>query len=237
MSEEFNFHVNNDGNVSIKIANPDGTYTNRVVKFEDFAKVFTVDNQEIDLPLFPKGLRKYRVFGDRTVVAIEYPSCIVAQTSWRGDDVYSNIPVPKSVWFTLLKNNPDGTYTILKSHLFALDFMGLINEDSTFYKWPFPNHSLTYSPGICWGNDRNFERMKASCGLTDLHSLFSMYFSAEFNNDLSYHIQNPQGEGQLSGDHILEMIAGQESYKDEWLIRDEKNFGTEMNTLIGGGNR
>ena len=235
MSEEFNFQINDDGNVNVKIANPDGSSANRVVKFEDFAKVFTVDNQEIDLPLFPKGLRKYRVFGDRTVVVLEYPSCVVAQASWRGDDIYRNIPVPNSVWFTLLKNNPDGTYTILKNHLFALDFMGLVSEDSTFYKWPFPNHSLTYSPGICWGNDRNFERLKTTCKLTDLHSLFSMYFSAAFNNDLGFHIRNNDSENPLRGDHILEMVAGQESYKQEWLMRDEKSFSTEINSLIGGG--
>lgn len=228
MSNEFNFSVGADGLVSVRVNNPDGTSSNKVVKYEDFSRIFLLDNQEIDLPLFPRGLRKYMVRGERTLVAIEYPATVVETARWRGQDTYRTIPVPPSVWFTLLQNAPNGNYKIIKSHLYALDFTGLMNQDSNLYKWPFPNHSLTYTPGICWGNDNHFSAIKNDCSLSNLSSLFSMYFSAEFNNDLGFHINHPNSDG-----NIFDMIKGEEEYDPSWLVPQGHNLNAAIENLIG----
>ena len=228
---EFNFSVSGDGLVSIKVNNTDGTSSNKVVRYEDFARIFLMDNQDIDLPLFPKGIRKYIVRGDRTLVAIEYPETKFSTVNWASGDEYKDIPVPPSLWLTLLQNNADGTYKIIKNNCFALGFTGFRDYDSVLYKWPFPNHSLTYGTGICWGNDSNFKNMKNDCQLTDLPSLFNIYFSSQFNNDLGYYIQ--RGDDEAAHHHIFQIISGSDTYLERWLISEEGNFASSVNNLIG----
>lgn len=233
MDETFNFSVSDDGNVKVVINNQNGSSSTKIVKFEDFAKTININEQDINLPLFPRGLRKYKVVGDRTVVAIEYPATIIRESSWEGGDrVYKDVPVPNSVWFTLLSNNADGTYRIIKNIIFATDFMGLMNEETAFYKWPFPNHSLTYSPGICWGNDEGFSNIKDKCHLSNISSFFSMYFAANFNNDLSWHLSNVAMRLKEEG-HILSRLEKEETFLDEWLIRSDYNFNSALQLLIG----
>ena len=231
--EKLNFAVNDDGTVNVHIKDNSGAMSTRIISFSDLVNSFQSDDLNLELPLFPRGLRKYKAHGQRTLVGIEYPPSIVQKVHWREDgQTYENIPTPGSVWLTLLSNNTDGTFRIIKNNLYAVDAFGLIDENTTLYNWPFPNHSLSYSSGVCWGNDKNFERIKNNATLSSLSSLYSMYFSAKFNNDLSYYIDMPSGNDDKT---LFEFLQNKPAYESAWLkkLENATNFKQAVQKLIG----
>lgn len=230
MSEQLKFSVNADNTVNVRIRNTNGSYSTRLISFQDLADTFRSDDINVELPLLPRGVRKFKIKGERTLIGLEYPPSMIDKVSWSGE-TFRDIPTPSSVWFTLLHNNNDGTHRIIKNHVYATDGFGLLGEDTRFYNWPFPNHSLGYSSGVCWGNDENFAQMKNSCDLSSLSSLYSMYFAATFNSDLGYHIRKPEGNEQ----GLFQFLTGKERYLDEWLspLEESRNVVTASNTLIG----
>lgn len=230
MSEQLKFSVNSDNTVNVRIKNANGSYSSRLISFQDLTETFRSDDVNMELPLLPRGVRKFKIKGERTLIGIEYPPSRIAKVSWAGE-AYEDIPTPGSIWLTLLHNNSDGTYRIIKNHVYGLNGFGLLGETTRFFHWPFPNHSIGYSSGICWGNDENFARMKNSCDLSSLSSLYSMYFAATFNSDLGFHINRPEG----CEDTLFKFLAGKERYEDDWLesLEESSNIVRATRNLIG----
>lgn len=230
MSEQLNFSVNADNTVNVRIKNSNGSYSTRLISFQDLADTFRSDDISVELPLLPRGVRKFKIKGERTLIGIEYPPSMVERVRWCGY-TYEDIPTPGSIWFTLLHNNSDGTHRIIKNHVYAMDGFGLLDDNTRFYHWPFPNHSLGYNSGICWGNDENFSDMKNSCDLRSLSSLYSMYFAATFNSDLGYHIRIPEEDDQ----GLFQFLTGKERFADEWLepLEESRDVISASNQLIG----
>ena len=86
------------------------------------------------------------------------------------------IPLKKTLFFFSL--------TALKGDKFKINKMAaaLIPEynfgTGQMYQWPFPNSSLTYSPGFCWGSDAIAKRMYEGEGATleQLPILYQRFF-------------------------------------------------------------
>lgn len=231
-SEKLNFIINNDGTVHVRVENSSGIESTRIISFNDMINSLQSDDINLELPLFPRGLRKYKAVGQRTVVGIEYPPSIISEVRWRDGTTYKNIPTPGSVWLTLLGNNADGTFRIIKNNLYALDAFGLVDDNTALYAWPFPNYSRTYGAGVCWGNDKNFSNIKNNATLNSLSSLYNIYFSAGFNNDLGYSINKPEGPDDTE---IFDFLEDKPKYNSEWIKKLEVpcNFKEAVRRLIG----
>ena len=228
----FSFNITDDGGVSIDIKNAEGFISNKVVSLDDFANAFSMSNESLDLPLFPKGFRKYKTRGERTLVAFEVPATIINEVYWRNSEgeteTYNNIPIPNSVWLVSLNILPNKKYSINKVNVVATNFLGLVSEDSPMYYWPFPNHTISY--GVCWGNDPNYSNLKDGCFLNELHSLVNIYFSAAFNSDLGYRFLDPDSE--FSSGNIFQCMEGKTNFADKYLVRHSENFNQFIDNLI-----
>jgi len=233
MSNNLVFKISDDGNVSMDIDNPNGSTTTRVVNLDDFTNAFVMDQENIDLPLFPRGLRKYKTRGDRALAVFELDTGIVHDVTWNQSDNnnqadFKNVPFPNSLWFVSLGILPNNKFTILKVNVVATNCLGLVNERSKMYEWPFPNHTISY--GVCWGSDRNFERLKTSCSLSDLSSLPTIYFSASFNDDLGYSFLDPDNE--FTSINIFECIEGRSNFDDKYLSELSSSLDDLMDSMI-----
>jgi len=221
--------VQEDHSVLIEQPTSAGSVSTKMVDFDTFADCFRAEGVDVSLPMFPKGIRKYEARNGRIVVAIEYPAVVLDKVKYNGQE-YTHIPVPASVWLTLLTPSQEhaGYYSIQKNHVYSLGAFGLSDENTTLKHWPFGNHSLGYPPGVCWGNDGGFRGIKDRAKVKDLSSLFSMYFAAEFNNDLSEEFVSP------NGDSVFASCAGTDRF-DESMIKSfhsERTLTRAMNVLL-----
>ena len=111
------------------------------------------------------------------------------------------IRVPPSLFFFSL--------TALKGDKFKINKMAaaLIPEynfgTGRMYQWPFPNSSLTYSPGFCWGSDAIAKRMYEGEGATleQLPILYQRFFDNTANDDLGWKFRNDERSSALRSIH------------------------------------
>lgn len=111
------------------------------------------------------------------------------------------IRVPASLFFFSL--------TALKGDKFKINKMAaaLIPNyefgSSKMYQWPFPNSSLTYSPGFCWGSDNVAKRMYEGEGATleQLPILYQRFFDNTANDDLGWKFRNDERSSALKSIH------------------------------------
>jgi len=135
-----------------------------------------------------------------------------------------NVPVPKSVWITHLKENPGGGFSIKKTNIHAMNSLGLMNESCNLYSWPYPNHSVSY--GVCWGNDPVYKSLASNVELSNLSSLFSIYFSANFNEDLGFKFNIPETEYPSFSN-----VSGLSSFEDSFLRLESRNLRETLSTF------
>lgn len=233
--------VNTDGTVNISTINNDGTKCNKLISLNVFSQLVRSGDETVELPLLPNGIRKFMQKGDNVVIVTEHQGTVIENFSYY-DDNY-RVPTPQnSIWMTLLRvnNNSIDSFKVIKTWVFSMT-MPLLTETQELYKWPFPNYSTTYSPGICWGNDENFRRLKNNCKIRNLASFHDMYFSANFNDDLGFDMEVPSdfmstSEGRRRGNTKLDYLGTQEHFSNECLIREDSRYNTfdkAINVLIG----
>ena len=110
------------------------------------------------------------------------------------------IRVPPSLFFFSL--------TALKGDKFKINKMAAaLLADYNFgtgklYQWPFPNSSLTYSPGFCWGSDNIAKRMyEDGATLEQLPILYQRFFDNTANDDLGWKFRNDERSSALKSIH------------------------------------
>jgi hypothetical protein len=221
--------IKRDGTVNIKTEHG-GARISKVVSVEAFASALRSDTEELELPLFPTGLKKYKKSGDYLVVALEYPEALIENVRYNGQTY--NMVVPRSVWIHWLssKNGSTDVYKIQKSWIFALD-MPLLSESQNLYKWPMGNWSLDYDK-VCWGNHEPYHEIQQNCKLANISSLYSMYFSSDFNDDLGWDLNPPDNSDY---NHIPDFLSKQNQFDVSWLIREgSMTFGNAIDMMASG---
>ena len=136
-----------------------------------------------------------------------------------GDDRATgfDIRVPPSLFFFSL--------TALKGDKFKINKMAaaLIPEYNfgvgRMYEWPFPNSSLTYSPGFCWGSDAIAKRMYEGEGATleQLPILYQRFFDNTANDDLGWKFRNESRSSALKSIHPDKVKPWEQKKMDEFF--------------------
>lgn len=209
-NRELSLVLTQDGLVNVNCSGPNNSRVNKIVSIETLASAISSEEDITDLPMFPMGLRKFYKYGQRVVVAIEYPETIIQEFSYHNEKY--KIPAPRSLWFHSLTESrtKPGEYQINRSHIYSLQ-LPLMNMNASLYKWPFPNHDVGFGGGICWGNDKNYGQISKGCSLNNLTSLYSLYFSTNFNDDLGWKMS-----GERSGSAIR-TLQNKEIFETSWL--------------------
>lgn len=220
-------HIKGDGTVSVLVEEA-GIKTAKVLSLETFCNTLKYDNERIELPLFPNGMRKYVMDGDSLVIAVEYPERVIENFKYL-DETYS-IPAPKSVWiFFMGRINGSDQYRVHKVWPFALD-MPLLGESQMLYKWPFPNWSLSHG-SICWGNDPSARELMRSCKVANVSSFYSIFFNARANADLGWDLDYRDDDNR--GVRPEKFLDGKDSFDPAWLIRQGVTFSEAINKITG----
>ena len=226
--------INTDATVSIAGVSADGVKSNKLISLNSFLEAVRSSDESIELPILPNGIRKFKQSGESCIVAIEHEPQIV-EISYRGSSY--KVPTPRSLWISLLSSSStrQNSYRIIKTIIYSLD-MPLMSETQTLYDWPFPNHSVDYTPGICWGNDDNYENIRHDATLRNLSSLYSMYFSANFNDDLGWKFSvprnSPHGDYD-TGSYHLDHIIDKEIFENRLLKRTGDILMDKIDRLLG----
>ena len=230
-NQGFSANVNPDGTVNVAFKKGNGTNINKLISIETFAELMQDVNETVELPLLPSNIKKFRKQGDIVVIAIEVPESEY-DVKYNGN-IYKSVVVPRSLWIFRLRSNPgmEDSFKILKTYIFTLT-MPLMSEDQDVYDWPFPNYSQSYS--VCWGNDQNYGQIAQDCKLRNLNSLPTLYFSANFNDDLGFN-----HEADISDHGNLFRFLAQNSidrFESSWLQRcgTTRSFNDALEYVIGG---
>ena len=231
--------ISDDGIVEIKYQKG-GVVHSKTSTFNDFKNAINIRSTDIQLPFLPRGIRKYEKAGDNLVVALEFDAAVIADANYRGSH-FENVKTPRSVWMFRLRDNHDGTYTIRKTINYALD-MPLLSEDQRLYTWPFPNATESY--GVCWGNDRNFANLQKNAQLINLSSLYNVYFSAAFNDDLGMDLSRDAlfdavREKGISIDRDgyagnFRALSALDEFPSGALVRSNRTFSSAFSRFLNG---
>lgn len=223
--------IDDNGIVNVELEEANGIITSKIITFEDLRESINIKSGNINLPLFPRGLRKIRKEGDTVVVAIEYEPCIMPEVITNSK--YKDVPIPGSLWLHRLKDLGSGKYAIRKSAIFALQG-SIMTGMEKLYHWPFTNYSASY--GICWGSDSNYRNIANKTTLMNLGSIYGLYFSTRFNNDLgtevNWRAMNGSEESRGSISSLFKHIAGKECYDPALLKGTTYTFDSAVSSFI-----
>jgi hypothetical protein len=205
-----------------------GVKSSKMITLESLSMAIRSSDETFELPLLPNGIRKWKQTGNNVVVAIEYPEQIIERFCY--NDKNYTIPVPRSIWIVLLSPNNRGVfrYKIHKTHVYSL-VTPLLSESQTLYEWPFTNHSITYTPGVCWGSSPAFGDLKDDCTIRNLSSLYSIYFNAIFNDHLGWKMKT--GDAQLRDYAVY--LNNKPSFLSSDLLTSGVTFAQAINNILG----
>lgn len=221
--------LKDDGTVEIQVTNPNGSKSVKIVSLVNFAQAIRHNDQALDLPLLPTGIKKYRQEGDYLVIGIEYPASIIENFTYNNRNY--KVPVPQSFWLTLLrKNTANEKYSVIKTHIYSMA-MPLYSETQDLYQWPFTNHATDFGPGICWGSHTSYTNLKSACTIANVSSFYSMYFNANFNDHLGWKMQLPN---EARGQSYVEFLNNKEHFDSEWMRRANVNIGQAIDVILRG---
>ncbi len=231
-----NFTIRGDGMVSLSMKNEDGSKANKLISLESFSQAVRSSDDSFELPLLPNGIRKWKQKGDYVVAAIEYPEQIIQNFNYK-DNMYS-VPVPRSVWLTLLSLNNRGAYRykIHKTHIFSLT-TPLLSEGQDMYMWPFTNYATTFGPGICWGSHQSYADIQNDCSIRNISSMYSMYFNAIFNDHLRWDMTLPPDAEGIGDSKYVQYLNGKQSFDVSMLHNENTTFSRAVDNLLGHGTR
>lgn len=175
--------ITDDGRVYLKGENKEsGRHFVKTISLQEFSSIIRDTNSIQKSPSLPRGCVQWGTNGNHHLVAVEFPA---QRVEFRHVDYGPvEIPVPASVWFVLLTANGDGRYTIQKTYPFIYDM--LLTEESPLYIWPFPNYSLTYGAGVCWGYNGYVPSNRDRFTMADVEMMFHCFFAADANEDLGW---------------------------------------------------
>lgn len=227
MTNSLSITIPDDGSATVDYPLRDGTRCSKLVSMSELAAIFQDTSVDLHLPMFPKGIRTYASRGSRLVIGVEYPACIIPQVIHSRTE-YHDVPIPASIWLTLLERNGDGSHSILTTNIYALGALGLLSDEIELHPWPFYNHSLIHSSGVCWGSSPGFQVIKNNCSLLNLSSLFSLYWGATSNNDLSPFFNFDLDDTSFS--EPLDFLQGEPEYLHSWLYQPE-NHTTPLSAI------
>lgn len=233
MMEDIKLDITSEGLVNVDCSGQNNAKVKKIITLDTLANILKTDEDIMNLPMFPMGIRKYYKRGSRTLVAIEYPATIMKEVSFGSDGKkYKDIPVPRSIWLYLLseKEGRTDTFKLLRTNIYSLK-LPLLGENDSLYQWPFPNHATDYGSGVCWGNDKNAKAIGNNCTLMNLSSLYGIYFSSGFNNDLGWKMDC--GTESRSGNTLLKHMSGKEDFETSWLLTSGNSFSQAVKALIG----
>jgi hypothetical protein len=219
--------INQDGTVSVEEEDTTGIKRSKILSFESFSQILTSDTESFELPLLPYGIKKYRKEGETLIIAIERPAGIIDNFNYYKRSLKS-VPAPRSIWLTTLREHrgDSSRYTIIKSNIYAL-MMPLMSETQRMYDWPFPNHEKGY--GICWGSSSAYSDLSKNCTLSNLSSLYSMYFSSKFNSDLGWKVRYDRSNFSSP----IDFLAEKKEFSGDWLVPSDVTFTEACNYLLG----
>ena len=202
-------HIMGDSRVVVDVPSLGGI-VHKVIDLEDFAQTLMSNKTGIETPILPYGTALYKSNDSSIIVVVEYPAQIVENVEWVGMDMV-NIPVPRSLWFFKLcatnDNAPGGVMDISsmildRTIIKTMPEIGHVSKDTLLHDWPYPNFSISYTPGVCWGDTDSYRAVfNQGFSLPRLRSLYDIYFQTGFNTDLSITMNlNPENWASWDSD-------------------------------------
>lgn len=145
---------------------------------------------EDESPWLPNNLIYLRRDGGNVGAVYFFPE---TKTSYRYYDNSYDVILPPALFFFTLTALKNDKFRIVKMAAALTDSYNM--QSSRLYQFPFPNNSLGYGPGFCWGSDRIAKDMyDKECTLEQLPILYQRFFAAQGNGDLGWKVQ-----GSLEG--------------------------------------
>lgn len=135
------------------------------------------------------------------------------------------IGIPRTLMIVGVEKTKENRWKVVSesTKLFAIEEHANIQEDTTLYHFPFPNVYKDEDVGkICWG----LNQLPLFDELKDLESLFQLFLSAPFNEDLGIRLFTKKVVNSFSDYlQLMEKNEKPQPFNDEELISCSQVLG------------
>jgi hypothetical protein len=201
-----------------------GIKTERISDLPALLDIFRAVDSSYISPILPFNCRRHIKKGSNVFVLTYHEEALIKEFKYYEQKV--QIPVPRALLLTKLRDKGNGKFQFLNASFFALKDPYLNNDELDLYFWPFPNQYHAFNGDICWGSDPTILQFKQECDLFNMSAVYSIFFNAKGNDDYGWNIDSPVAD--LLGTRMPFDLKNQDKFPYAKL----KPTGKKLSALI-----